>query len=369
MAVFLFGTARYAPVLTRVLGPGAPSAAVPARLEGHVLRDGGAGPVPVAKAGAAVPGLLVEPGDAAAERLAFYAAVRGLEAVTLTVRAEAGDVEAVAWVPEGAAGSEPWDYEAWQAREGALATRLAQEIMERFGEAPAAEVARHLSQAGVRAASWVRAAGDSAPMRVRAGGTAEDVTPVERRRPYVNFFAVEEQDLRFRRFDGGESETVTRAAFVMGDAVTVLPYDPVRDRVLLVEQFRFGPYARGDRHPWSLEPVAGRIEPGDGPEDSARREAEEEAGLTLGRLELVARYYPSPGAVTEYLWSYVGLCDLPDDAAQIGGLDAEHEDIRGVVLEWAEFTAFLSGGEAENGPLILTGHWLAANRDRLRSGA
>ncbi|MDF0602022.1 NUDIX domain-containing protein [Psychromarinibacter sp. C21-152] len=369
MAVFLYGTLRYAPVLKQVLGPEAKADARPARLGDHALCDSAQGPVPVPQAGGTVPGILLEPDPALRARLDFYAAVRGHYAAPVTVQTDAGAVPARAFVPRAATPGGPWRYEDWQVRHGAAETRLAQEIMERYGAQAAGEVAAHLSQAAVRASSWVRAAADSAPNAVRRGGTAEDVRTEERRRPYVQFFAVEEQDLRFRHFDGGESETVTRAAFVMGDAVTVLPYDPVRDRVLMVEQFRFGPFARGDRHPWSLEPVAGRIDPGEGPESTAYREAEEEAGVALRGLELVARYYPSPGAVSEYLWSYVGLCDLPDGTAQIGGLDHEHEDIRGVVLDWSAFTEFLGGREAENGPLILTGLWLAANRERLRSGA
>ena len=61
---------------------------------------------------------------------------------------------------------------------------------------------------------------------------------------------------------------VTRAAFVSGDAVTVLPYDPLRDRVLVVEQFRAGPQARGDAQAWQMEAIAGRIDPGETPEAS-----------------------------------------------------------------------------------------------------
>ncbi len=81
--------------------------------------------------------------------------------------------------------------------------------------------------------------------------------------PMPHFFAVEEYDLSYRRFDGSFSKPVNRAAFVSGDAVTVLPYDPLRDRVLLIEQFRIGPMARGDAQPWLLEAIAGRVDPGE----------------------------------------------------------------------------------------------------------
>jgi ADP-ribose pyrophosphatase len=133
-----------------------------------------------------------------------------------------------------------------------------------------------------------------------------DVEVAERRHPYDGFFSVEEIRARFRRFDGEDQREVLRAVFRVTDASTVLPYDPVRDRILLVEQVRFGPLAQGDPAPWLLEPVAGFIDAGESPEATARREAAEEAGLALGDLHFVARYYPSPGGVSQVLFSYVG---------------------------------------------------------------
>ena len=214
----------------------------------------------------------------------------------------------------------------------------------------------------VRAASRVRAeAGDGqGNLRHRAG--PDDVQVKAVREPYGQFFAVEEYDLAWRQFDGRMGPVVTRAAFVAGDAVTVLPYDPQRGRVLVVEQFRTGPLARGDGQPWQLEAIAGRIDPGEAPEAAARREALEEAGLTLGALHKVAGYYPSPGAVSEYLYSYVAVCDLPDNAAGVFGLAEEAEDIRGHLLTLEDLLGQITRGEVDNAPLILTAWWLAANR-------
>ncbi len=137
--------------------------------------------------------------------------------------------------------------------------------------------------------------------------------------------------------------------------------------MLLVEQFRFGPHARGDRHPWVLEPVAGRVDPGEAPETTARRETLEEAGLALDRLELVARYYPSTGAFTEYVWSFVGLCRLEGFGGRTGGVAGEAEDILSHVIPFERLMAAVASGEAECAPLLLSAFWLAANRPRLRS--
>jgi nudix-type nucleoside diphosphatase (YffH/AdpP family) len=152
----------------------------------------------------------------------------------------------------------------------------------------------------------------------------------------------------------------------MADAVTVLPYDPVRDRVLLIEQFRTGPLARGDVAAWQLEAIAGRIDPGETPQDAARREAVEEAGLTLDTLIPVAGYYPSPGAISEFLYSYVALVDLPDGSAGIFGVEGEAEDIRGHLIPFAQMMDLVASGEIANAPLILTALWLQRERARLR---
>jgi nudix-type nucleoside diphosphatase (YffH/AdpP family) len=171
------------------------------------------------------------------------------------------------------------------------------------------------------------------------------------------------------QFDGAISETLDREVFVAGDAATVLPYDPGRDRVLLIEQFRMGPYERGDRHPWILEPIAGRIDGFETAASTARREAVEEAGLNLRALEPIARYYGTPGYSTELFHSFLGIADLPDGLTGLGGVADEHEDIRSHVISFDAAMQLIETGEANNGPLILSLLWLARERDRLRGDA
>lgn len=278
--------------------------------------------------------------DAAFDRVRFYA-----------------DVLQIVPVPEGSVDC----YDIGPG--GPLAEALADLVMQACGAFSVAAVRRRLGSLRVLAASRVRAQAPT-PRQLRVG--TGKVVVSERHQPHAGFFGLEVLTLTHARFDGTTSPKVSREVFLSGDAVTVLPYDPVRDRVLLIEQMRVGPLGRGDPLPWQLEAIAGRIDPGETPEDAARREAVEEAGLDLGTLLKVAEYYPSPGAVAEYLYSFVALCDLPDGIAGVFGSAEEAEDIRGLILSFDALLAALSEGEITNAPLILSVLWLQRERNRLK---
>jgi nudix-type nucleoside diphosphatase (YffH/AdpP family) len=223
-----------------------------------------------------------------------------------------------------------------------------------------------MGQIETAAQARLNAQAHPAPTALRRAAMPGDVAVEAVETPYIGYFAVTEFRLRHRLFSGAMSPVLTRAAFVSGDAVTVLPYDPARDTVMLIEQFRLGPFARGDTQPWSLEAIAGRLDPGETPEDTARREAREEAGLTLGRLIRVAGYYPTPGAKAEFLHAFLGLADLPDTAAGTGGAVDEDEDIRSHVIPFAWLMDLVASGEVNNAPLLLSALCLESRRAALR---
>lgn len=364
--LFLHGPLLFPALREAILG--AAREAVAARLEGHAPAALPHRPWPslVPSAGAVAEGALLRgltTGDLA--RLDHHQAVLGERRVPVTLGGQPG----FAHVAADSAGVMPWAADMALPDGEAILTAAAEEVMALMGRVPPGAIARRHGSILVRAASRLRARAAPGPTTLRRHAEPGDIALAELRQPYAHFFSVEEYDLSFRRFDGGRSPAVTRAAFVSGDAVTVLPYDPLRDRVLLVEQFRAGPHARGDTQPWHLEAVAGRIDPGETPEQAARREAVEEAGLVLGDLLPVSSCYASPGAKTEFLYCYVGLCDLPDGAAGLFGLEDEAEDIRGHLVSFDAMMALVASGEIATAPVVLTIYWLALHRDRLRAGA
>ena len=249
-----------------------------------------------------------------------------------------------------------------------LLAEIAALILDAPATMPPAQLRARLPMIGIWANSRIRArSGPISGGELVAPHGPEDLHIAARRTVYSGYFSVESLKLSHRRHDGGVTPVVTREGFIMGDAVVVLPWDPVRDRVLVIDQFRLAPALRHDPQPWLLEAVAGRVDAGESPEEAARREALEEADLLLDRLFPAVHHYPSPGAVTEFLYLYIGIADLPDDATGVHGLDSEAEDIRGHLLDRQALMRMVMAGEISNGPLAMSALWLESQKDHLRA--
>ncbi len=193
---------------------------------------------------------------------------------------------------------------------------------------------------------------------------ADAVEIVRREHCFNGFYRLERVHLRHRQFSGEMGPLLSRELFVRHDAVCVLPYDPLRDCVVLNEQFRVGAMDKSE-NPWMLEMVAGLIDKDEEPEEVAHREADEEAGLTLEALWPVTVYYPSPGGSNEKVHLYVGRCDSRG-AGGVHGLPEEGEDIRVHVLPFEEALQAVKDGRINNAASIIALQWLALNRAEVR---
>jgi ADP-ribose diphosphatase len=173
---------------------------------------------------------------------------------------------------------------------------------------------------------------------------------------------------RFRQplHAGGRSKELTREVYDRGNAVAVLLYDPDRDAVVLVEQFRLPAQLAGISG-WQVEIVAGLLDrDGESEAEVARRETAEEAGIALaGELIPIHRVLTSPGGSTELVALYCARVDSRT-AGGIHGLAAEGEDIKVLVRSFAEAMAMLRSGAIENVTSVIALYWLAANRARLK---
>lgn len=178
---------------------------------------------------------------------------------------------------------------------------------------------------------------------------------------YDGFFRVDEITLRHRLYEGGWGQPIKRELLMRQPAVAVLPYDRQHNCIALVEQFRIG--ATKDRaSPWCLELIAGIADVEHESLDYlARREAQEEANLTLGELEPITTYLPSPGGCDERLHLFASECDL-SNAGGIHGLPEEGENIRLVTHPLDDIPALLQSGRVDNAASIIALQWLMLKR-------
>lgn len=204
----------------------------------------------------------------------------------------------------------------------------------------------------------------SQPAKQIATFSRQDVEIIARETLYRGFFSLELYRFRHRLFNGEMSGEVKREIFERGHAAVLLPYDPIRDEVVLIEQIRIAAYDTSET-PWLLEMIAGMMETGESVEDVARREAQEEAGLQVGRIKPVLSYLASPGGTSERLSIVVGEVDATL-AQGIHGLAEELEDIRVQVVSRQQAYQWVEEGAIDNAASVIALQWLQLHYTQLK---
>ncbi len=195
-------------------------------------------------------------------------------------------------------------------------------------------------------------------------GGEERVERFEKSTPYRGYFQMDLYRLRHRKFDGDWTTPMSREVFERGHAAAVLLYDPDRDTVVLIEQFRIGAYAAGTE-PWLIEVVAGIIEPGEDAAEVVRREAVEEAGREIQDLVTIGTFLMTPGGSSETVAMFCGRVDS-EGAGGIHGLDHEGEDIRVFAVPAEVALDRVLAQEHPNAITVITLQWLLLNRADLQ---
>ena len=403
--LFVYGTLRDEALLLALLGGSLAGRAL--RVEAahapdrRAVCDGADYPVLAISKGDRVAGALLH--DLPKAAMARLAAYEGSEyrLSPIVVGAEGADppgrsIDALVFEPvvPPPPDAPDWSYEAWRA-DGAAWRREAAAELGRLYDLAVGRAGGYADPEALTALTelWpdllggaARRLGEPGPLGKAFGARfgREAVSQIRCDRVHEAYFKVDRVRLRHKAFRSPEGlgPEIDREVFRVGEAVAVLPYDPAADRVLLIEQFRPGPLIAGDAEPWLFEIVAGRIDAAtpatasDPVEATARREAMEEAGLTLGRLERFDLGYASPGATDETLALYLAEARLPPDAG-VGagdvrvlgqhGLAQEGEDIRVFSLGFERALEALSAGEIRNLPAQLGLLWLARRRPQLQA--
>jgi len=196
-------------------------------------------------------------------------------------------------------------------------------------------------------------------------GRADAVTVDHREPAFRGYFHIDRYRLRHALFAGGEGAPITRELLERGHAVALLPYDPVRDVVVLIEQFRIGALGAG-LGPWLLEVVAGIIDDGEDAAAVAKRETLEESGCRVTALERVQTWLSSPGCTSETVTLFVGRVDA-GAVGGVHGLADEGEDIRPLVMPVDALFGMMRAGRLDNATILIAAQWLALNHVNLRA--
>lgn len=192
-----------------------------------------------------------------------------------------------------------------------------------------------------------------------------DVEIVEATTPFKRFLRIDVFRFRHRLFAGEWSALRSYDVLRRGQAAAIVLYDPGRESVVLVEQFRLPALLAGGS-PWQLEAAAGLVDSAESPEAVAIRETREETGLALLSPPVpIQRYLPSAGGSDESVSLYCARVDSTA-ASGVHGLLEEHEDIRVVVKTMAEIESLLDRGAIESGHTLICLYWLLRHRHRLR---
>ena len=177
---------------------------------------------------------------------------------------------------------------------------------------------------------------------------------------FQGFFTINEVKVKHKLFEGGESKTLTREIFERGDAVVLMPYDPITDSIVIIEQFRLG--AINSATPWQLEFIAGMFGENEQPIEVAIREAKEEANLDINTQDIIEiiKFFPSPGGTSECIHLFAAKVDSTN-VGGVYGLEEEGEDILVHVISRTDAMKLLVEGKINNASTIIGLQWLQLN--------
>ena len=172
---------------------------------------------------------------------------------------------------------------------------------------------------------------------------------------YSGFFSLNKYEFIHKKHDGEWTSTVGREVFSGAHVSTLLPYDPIKKEIILIQQFRAGVLSRYDEN-YLLEIVAGIVDEGENPEQTALRECFEETGCEVKKIHPIQSYFPAPGSSESYYHLYLGEIQA-FDGERIKGLEKENEDILVKSFNIDEVRQMLKEKKIMNGLTLVALQW------------
>ena len=176
---------------------------------------------------------------------------------------------------------------------------------------------------------------------------------------YNGFFKMNEVTLKYKKYDGSWTNKIKRELFGGAKVSSVLPYDPIKNEIVLIQQFRPGTISKNDNN-YLDEIVAGIIDPGETPEETAIRECYEETGCKIKKLTPIQGYFPAPGSSESYYYLYLGEIKAISET-RIMGLESENEDIFVKSYKIDEVRSKMNDGKILNGLTLIALQWFFLN--------
>ena len=178
---------------------------------------------------------------------------------------------------------------------------------------------------------------------------------INRKNIYNGFFKMDEVTLKYKKYDGTWNNEVKRELFSGAQVSAVLPYDPIKKEIILIQQFRPGTISKQiDNHLYEI--VAGIIDPGESPETTAKRECLEETGCEVKRLIPIQGYFPAPGSSESFYHLFIAEIQT-FEGERIMGLKTENEDILVRSYKISEVKNMLDNFQIVNGLSLIALQW------------
>ncbi|MBT4962872.1 MAG: NUDIX domain-containing protein [Francisellaceae bacterium] len=187
---------------------------------------------------------------------------------------------------------------------------------------------------------------------------SDSLEVIEEKKIFDGHFKSFETTYKFKKFNKDWSNTISRIRIDKCKAAAVLLYCPNDDTVLLIEQARHAVTSCEINSPWILDIVAGHIENGDNPEDTAIRESVEEAGIHIDKLIFINEYLASCGHSNEVTYVFCGIVNNSFPGSSNHGLVEEEEDIKTHIFKTETAIKLMDTGKIVTASAVIALQWL-----------